>query len=124
VDALFDAAAEVHGHRVLGTTDLPRVAEAQPLVGALDLEAVLEVLLENAELVANAIPVAGDAERGHRVEEARRETTEAAVAEAGVGLLLDDVGEIEARVTEQLAHAIVHAERAEVVHERAPEKKL
>ena len=41
--------------RVLGPHDLPRVAEDEPVVGLLDLVAVDEFLLEEAELVVDAV---------------------------------------------------------------------
>ena len=73
-------------HRPLGPRDLPRVAEAQPLVGLLDLPAVDDLLLEDAELVADAVAERGHLQRRQRVEEAGREAPEAAVAEAGLVL--------------------------------------
>ena len=73
----------------LEAPDLPRVAGAQPAVGALDLPAVADVLVEDAELVAQAVADRGDVERGERVHVARGEAPEAAVAEAGLLLVLD-----------------------------------
>lgn len=83
----LDASEEVDGYHVLGTRDLPRVAEAQPVVRLLELPAVLDALLEDAVVVAQAVAVRREADRGHRVEEARRQTPETAVAQTRV--LLD-----------------------------------
>ena len=73
-----------------GAADLPGVAVAQPVVGELDLPAVVNLLVEDAELVADAVADGGNAEGGQGVEVAGGETAEAAVAEAGFALLLDD----------------------------------
>src|SRR5690606_15189607 len=49
---------------------------------------------------------------------------EAAVAEAGLRLRLEDVGELEARLGEERPRALVEVERVEVVGEGSPEEKL
>ena len=58
------------------------IAVAQPLVGLLDLPAVDDLLLEDAELVADAVAQRRHFERGQRIDEAGREAAEAAVAQA------------------------------------------
>jgi hypothetical protein len=60
----------------------------------LDLVAVDELLLEEAELVVDAVAERGVIERGERIEETRGETAEAAVAEAHVDLGVADFLEI------------------------------
>ncbi len=124
VALVLGVAAELDGDGVLGARDLPGVAEAEPLVGALDLGAVADDLLEDAELVADPVAVAGQAQRRHRLEEARREAPEAAVAEAGVGLLLDQVVEVDVELGEHGAVLLEDVERLEVGGERAAEEEL
>ena len=119
-----DATAELDAHGVLGPHVLPGVAEAQPLVRALDLPPVPDLLLEDAELVADAVAVSGEAEGRHRVEEARGEAPEAAVAETRLRLVLEDIRELETRALQQRLRLVVDAERVEVVGERAPEQEL
>ena len=46
---------------------LPRIAEAQPLVGLFNLPAVLYFLIEEAELVANAVADGRNIQRGERI---------------------------------------------------------
>ena len=65
-----------------GAAELPRVAVERPVVGPLDLRAVAEGLLEDAEVVADAVADRGDVQRGHRVQQAGGEPAQAAVAEA------------------------------------------
>jgi hypothetical protein len=62
---------------------------AQPVVGLLVLPAVPQGLPEDAVFVAQPVAHGGQLERRHRIEEARREPPEPAVAEARVGLRLD-----------------------------------
>ena len=57
----------------------------------LDLAAVDDALREHAVLVADAVAEGGQAERGHRIQETRRQPAQAAVAQCGVGLVLLDV---------------------------------
>jgi len=79
--------AELHCHAPFGARDLPRVAPAQPLVGLLHLPAVDDLLLENAELVTDAVAQCGHFERSQRIDEAGREPPETAVAKAGFVLV-------------------------------------
>src|SRR5690606_38850611 len=89
-------AAELHGRGPLRTRDLPWITEREPLVRALDLPAVDDLLLEDAELVADAVRERRDLERRERGDEARGKTSEAAAAEPGLGLLGEQAVEIEA----------------------------
>ena len=118
------APAEFHGDRVLGPPHFPRVAVAQPLVGLLDLPAVANQLIEDAELVADAVAIAGDPQRGHRIQKARRQAPEAAIAEAGVMLFLEQLAEIEADGFERGIARIGDAEIDHVVVERAAHQKF
>ena len=66
----------------VGFGDLPRVSVGQPVVGLLDLPAVVDLLVEDAELVADAVADGRPLEGGQRVEVARGEPAEAAVAQS------------------------------------------
>ena len=88
-------AAELHLDRPLGPRDFPRIAEAQPLVGLLDLPAVDDLLLEDAELVADAVADRRHLQRRQRIDEARREPAETAVAQARLVFLGEQLIEIE-----------------------------
>ncbi|OQB89404.1 MAG: hypothetical protein BWX86_02467 [Verrucomicrobia bacterium ADurb.Bin122] len=90
---------EVDFQRVLRAADFPRITVDQPVVGMLDLVAIDELLLEQAVLVVDAVADGRVVVRGERIEEARGEAAETAVAQA--------------HVLFQRAHGLeVHAERA------------
>ena len=78
---VLDPAAEAHRVAHAGARKLPGVPSCEPGVGVLDLAAVVDLLREHAVLVADAVAERRQPERGHRVEEARREPAQAAVAE-------------------------------------------
>ena len=46
-------------HRSFWPCDLPRVSEMQPLIREFNLPAIPDLLIENAELVANAVTESG-----------------------------------------------------------------
>ena len=70
----------------------PRLFIGQPVVRGFDLLAVfIELLLEDAVLVLNAITECRHAQRGERIDEAGGQTAEATVAEARLVLGVDDV---------------------------------
>ena len=89
--AQFERAAERHRDAFGRAHDLPGIGMIEPVVRALLLPAVADLLLEDAMLVAQPVTHRGQLHRGHRVEEAGRQTPEAAVAQPGVGLLVKDL---------------------------------
>ena len=83
--------------------DLERSAVGLPAVGLLALEAVDDLLLEQAVLVIDAVAVAGHAQRGQGFQEARGQTAEAAVAQPGVGFAVEHIVEVDAEPRQHLA---------------------
>src|SRR5262245_2952125 len=78
-DAGAGVSAKSDLHRRLRPPYLPGISVAQPLVGDFRLPAVVDLLIENAELIANAVADGGNAECGHRFEIACRQTAESAI---------------------------------------------
>ena len=70
---------------------------AQPILGRLDLLAVLEPLAEKAVFIADAIAIGRASHRRHAFHETGRQTAKAAVAKGRVRLILDDQAEILAK---------------------------
>ena len=119
-----DRAGELDRGGLLGAIDLPGIGSAQPVVGALDLIAVVDALVEDAVLVAQAVPHRGDLERGERVDEARSESAKPAVAEARVRLHLAETAHVDLLALEEiLDHGIEHEVR-DVVRERPADEEL
>jgi len=83
-DDAVDAAAEPDVVGDLGPFELPRVAERQPFLRVFELPAVADDLAKQPVVVADAVPVGRDAQRGHALHEARRQPAETAVAERRV----------------------------------------
>ena len=70
----------------LGPRNLPWIPALEPLVGHLDLPAVPDLLIEDAELVAYPVADCGDLECRERVHVAGGEPSEPPVAEPGLFL--------------------------------------
>ena len=98
----FDAPAEVDLHRVLGVGDLPDVAAGQPVVRHLHLVAVHQLLAEQAVLVADGAAHGGQLQRGQGIQEAGGEPAQAAVAQAGLRLLLEHHRAVDAQLVKGL----------------------
>ena len=120
----LDVAAELDNACELGTADFPRVAAAEPVVRFLDLVAVLDDLLEDAVVVADAVAVGGEFERGHGVQKAGREASEAAVAEAGVDFLVADFVDLEPEFSHGFRCVLLDAEVDHGVAERAADQEF
>jgi hypothetical protein len=78
-------AAEADRKVQLGARQLPGIAQAQPVVGRLDLAAVLDALGEHAVAVAQAVAEGRHAQGGHRIQEAGGQATQPPLPSAASG---------------------------------------
>ena len=117
-------AAEAHVDRLVRFAVFPREAVTKPFVRQLDLVAVDDFLLEQAVLVADAAPVAGKPERRHGVDEAGRETAEAAVAKAGVRLLGKIARKAQIQRPQRFLHQILYAQIDQVCVQKAAQQEF
>src|SRR5262245_39031482 len=124
VGVRFGLAAETHVERNLGAWDFPWVAEAKPPVAHLHLPAVADLLVEDPELVADAVADRRDLQGCERIEVAGREPSQAPVAEAGLFFLLEEALEIEAELCHRLPRGVEASEVDEVVAEMRAEQEL
>ena len=120
------AHAPVEADRVdgLGALELPRVAEGQPVLRPLDLPALVQALLEQAVLVADAVAEAGDAERRHAVHQAGGEPPEAAVAQGRVRLDLQHPLRVDPEVGERRLGGVGEAQVVDRVAQEAADQEL
>ena len=120
----FDSAVERDVDRFFGMLNLERSAVGLPAVGFLALEAVEDLLAEQAVLVIDAVAEAGHAEGGQRFQEARRQTTQAAIAQAGIGLAVQHLVEADAEAGQHLAAEFFDAQVGQVVAQRAAHQEF
>jgi hypothetical protein len=104
--------------------ELPRRTVFQPGVGPLDLPAALDALREHAELVADAVAEAGQAQRGHGVEEARGQAAQTAVAQRGIGLQRRQVFQAGGACRGPLSGAFGERQRIQRVAHRAAHQEF
>ena len=86
VPDVLHAAAEADLLHLVHLGDEPGVAQAHPVIGDLHLLAVHDLLLENAQLVADGVAGGGNVQSGHRVQIARGQPAQTAVTQARVRL--------------------------------------
>ena len=118
------ASAELHVVGDFRPRDFPRVAVPQPLVGDFALPAIADGLIEDAELVADAIADGRHFDRRERVHVTRREPAQPAIAEARLLLLRNNLVEIMAEPAHRFAGGFRDAEVEQVVREMRPEQEL
>ena len=124
VPELADRAAEEHLLRLLRLGHQPRAADILPVVRQLDLLPVHDTLAEDAQLIADGVARGGDVERGHGIQIAGGEAAEAAVAEARVGLDLENIRRAEAQLADRLAQHAAHAEVVGVLFQAAAQQEF
>ncbi len=76
--------------RSWGRDDFPGIGVSQPIVGLLALPAVYDRLPKDPVLVAQPVAHRRQLQGRHRVEEASRQASKAAVAEARISSLVDN----------------------------------
>ena len=105
--------------------ELPRVVVLEPGVRRLELRALgRDELLEDAVLVPEAVAPHGELLARARVEVARREPPEAAIAEPGVALLLEQVLECEPELVDYLVVRVLESQVQERVVQSTPHQEL
>ncbi len=122
--AQFKRAAEGHWHAFRGPHDLPGIRISQPVVRPLLLPAVLNSLLKDTVLIAQAIAHRRQLHRGHGVEEAGGETTQTAIAQASVRLLVEDLPPLASVAFETRSDDRIEQQIHDVVAERPADEKL
>ena len=99
---LFHVTAEVHLAGVLHHGHFPGIAVGQPAVRQLHLLAVHNLLAEQAVFVADGAAHGRQVQAGQAVQEAGGKPSQAAVAQAGFRLFLQQVGDVVAQFAEGL----------------------
>ena len=121
---MLGASAEFHVERNVRPHDLPWIAEPQPLVREFHLPPVADRLVEDAELVADAVADGRDAETGERIHVARGQAAQPAVAEAGLLLLVEQVAEVLPDARQGLLRRAPDVEIDEAVAQVRPDQKF
>ena len=121
---LVDLAAEADLHGVVLLGHQPDVAHLEPVVRQLHLPAVHDLLLEDAELIADGEAGGGVAQTGQRVKIAGGQTAQTAVAESGVGVEGVEVPDIDIELFERVGEDFLPAEIVEVVVQGGADQKL
>ncbi len=125
-DAVLNAEPGVRPdfHLLGGAGDLPRIGLTQPVVGALDLKAVANFLAKDAVLVTQTVADCRQLQRRHGIEIARGEATQAAVAQAGVGLAFGQLHQVQFLPLHRLLCDRLDQQVVNVVGERAADQEL
>ena len=124
IPAGADLAAEVDLLRLLELGQEPGVAQLHPVVRKLHLLALHDLLLEDAQLVADGVARGGDLQRGHAVQIAGGQTAQTAVAQTGIRLDLEDIGGLEAQLVDGGGQVVQQLQIVGVFHEAAAHQEF
>ena len=106
VPVVHHTAAEADLLGLVHLGDEPGVAQAQPVVGLLHLASIYDLLLEDAQLIANRIAGGRDLQGGHGVQITGGQAAQTAVAQAGIRLLLKKIGGRVPKVLQRLLQGV------------------
>ena len=124
VPELPDGAAEADLLSLLGLGQQPGGAQPLPVVGQFHLLALYDLLLEDAQLIADGIAGGGDLQRGHGIQIAGGQAAQAAVAQCRVGLQLENVCRLEAHLFQSFPQLGQDLQVIGVFHQAAAHQEL
>jgi len=124
IPVLVDLAVKTNLDGLIRVALQPDLTAGQPVVGALLLPAVHDLLLEDAVLVQDGVAGAADAGGGHAVQIAGCQTAQTAVAQTGIGLFLEDAVDVDVSSGQSLLCHIVQAQIEQAHLQAAAHQKL
>ncbi len=104
--------------------DFPGIAEAEPVVRLLDLVTVVDMLLEDAVVVADTVADRRQLQRRHRVQKAGGEPAETAIAERRVGFDVTQHVPVETQAPHCLAAGVLQHQVDDIVAHRPTDQEL
>ena len=119
-----DMTAETYFDSFVGTTIFPHIAVFEPCVGKLYLLVLENFLFEKTYAVAKTVTVTRDTERCERIKEARRKTTETAVAETCFGVFVQKFFEIDTEIGKTFFTYFADTEIEEIGRHQASHQKF
>ena len=116
--------AEMDALRILRPLEFPGVAVAQPVIRLLDLPAVPDFLPEHAVLITDSVADDRKLQCCATVDKAGGETSETAVAEAGIRFVLHNLFGIKEHVVQCTLDLGLQSHVQNVIAERPPDQEL
>ena len=104
--------------------DFPGIGAIQPVVWPLLLPSIANALVEHAVLVAQSVTHCRKLQGRHRIEEARRQTTEPAISETGIRFFVKQLDPLTPIVVEGPLDHGIELEIHDVVGERAADEEF
>ena len=125
VDVALGAPTETDETGLIGLGQFPGPASFQPLVGDLHLPAVADQLVENPELVADAVTGCRDLETGQGFHVASGQAAEATVAKTGLLFNVQDLlKRFDSEVAKGFLGFFLNAQIEQVVVQLRPDQEL
>ena len=124
VPVLVDLAVKADLHSLIRVALQPHLTAGQPVVGALLLPAVHDLLLEDAVLVQDGVAGAADIGGGHAVQIAGSQAAQAAVAQTCIRLFLKNAVQIDVGVSQCLLGNLVQTQIEQAHLQAAAHQKL
>ncbi len=122
--ANLEGAAQLDFDDVVQPNHFPRVRAAEPVVWFFVLPAVLNVLLEDAVLVAQSVPHRRQVQGCHGLDEAGRQAAQAAITETRIGLLIQEFVPVDVLLAARFEHRRVEQQIRYVARERPADQEL
>ena len=116
--------AEFDDLRVLGAAQLKGIAVFQPVVGNLDLIALLNLLLEHTVMVADSAAVGRIAQGSQRIQETGCQSSQTAVSKSCVGLLIFDQVQVAAQLLQSFLYFIIISQVNQVIAQGASHQEF
>ena len=102
-----DIATEFHDLRILRSAQFERITIHQPVIGNLYLITVADLLLEHTITITDTAAICRISQSRQGIQEACRQTTQAAVAQCCIRLLILDQVQIQSQLLHGFRYRLV-----------------
>ena len=124
VVANLGMAAEADASRQFRPLQLPDMAIAKPVIGFLELIAVVDQLAKHAVFVADAVAGHRQLQRCAAIDETGGETAETAVAQTGINLDIGQFFQVQTQGLQRLVGFVIDAQVEHCIAERPSHEKF
>jgi hypothetical protein len=117
-------ATQLHLDDMIEPDDFPGIGTAQPVVRLFVLPSVADGLLKDSVFIAKAIAHGRQIHGGHRFDEASRQAAEAAIAQTGIGFLIQQLIPVDILFAACFLHRRIEQQVGDVARQRTANEEF
>ncbi|OPX81059.1 MAG: hypothetical protein A4E52_02255 [Pelotomaculum sp. PtaB.Bin013] len=119
-----EVSLELNDNRFVRFANLPGIPVFKPMIRHLHLKALLNLLFKQTVFIADPITMTRDLQICHRIKKTGRQSSQAAIAQPGISLLINQVLQVNAQLPQPFCHNFRKPQIHQVIGEEFANQKL